>query len=79
VVNARKPVNCLIPLHASATNIWTPPGKVILLPSQRTGTPVAFMTVEATRLARSWSGEANFEYSAIGRGTMKTRKKNANQ
>ena len=61
VVNARKPVICLMPLHASATNIWTPPGNVILFPSHRTGTPVAFITVEATRLASNWSGEAILE------------------
>ena len=58
MVRARKPVNCLMPLHASATNIWTPPGSVILFPSHRTGTPVAFITVDATRLASNWSGEA---------------------
>ena len=68
-----------MPLQASATNIWTPPGKVIRFPSQSTGTPVAFITVDASRLASSWSGEAIREYMAIGSGTMNTRKKNANQ
>ena len=50
-----------MPLHASATNICIPPGSVILFPSRSTGTPVAFMTVDATWLASNWSGEAILE------------------
>src|SRR3954471_21968399 len=58
VVSARNPVNCLIPLHASATNMRTSPGRVIMFPSHRTGMPTALSIDEPNPLTIRWSGEA---------------------
>src|SRR5450755_3157639 len=66
-----------MPLHASATSNGMA-GKLMMLPSRKTGTPASGKTAAATFEARSWRGKVIWLNTIAGSGIISSKKAQGN-
>ena len=62
------------PLHASATNSDSPPGRTRTLPSRAIETPRAWRIRTEASETKNWSRTMKGAIQLVGTGTMKSRK-----